>query len=103
MRSQLLFPGALLALFWGLAYSVFLWRTRPGRWLRLQQTWVSVVVGVGGNVLILGVVLDLLSWLAVLGAFGLSGGCVVGFSLFASGYVEHVEEMAEAGRSERGR
>lgn len=93
MRSEMVLPGGLLALLWGLLYSLFLWHTRPGRWLRLRETWVSVVVGVGGNLAALGLVLDVMTMLVVAGAFGLSGACVVAHSLFASEYREHVEMM----------
>lgn len=40
------------AFIWGWAWAAYLQYTRTGRWLAYQRTWLTVVVGVGGDLLI---------------------------------------------------
>ena len=40
--------------FWESSWAVFLHTTTIGRWLRLYRTWLTVVIGVGGCLAIVG-------------------------------------------------
>lgn len=48
-----------LALFWGLLWAAFLQFTTPGRYLVKRRTWITVVIGVGVDLLILLMVLPI--------------------------------------------
>lgn len=61
-----------IALFWGFAWAACLQFTRWGRWLAVQRTWITVVVGMGVNMLILWRVLDRRAWWQVMEVLGLS-------------------------------
>ena len=90
--------AGLLALLWGFAYAVLLWRTRPGRWLRVRRTWLIVVIGVGVDLMVLRLALGLEEWLLVGGVIAASGVGIVGFSLFETEYGEHRDEMGKVER-----
>lgn len=79
-----------LAVFWGLAWAAILQFTSWGRWLALRRTWVSVVIGVGVDMLILGFVLSLADWLRLVAVIVLSSIGLIGRSL----YNEHREEAS---------
>lgn len=57
--------AVLLAAIWGAVWALFLQLHPWGRWLAVRRTWLSVVVGVGVDLLILLLVLDWDSWAAV--------------------------------------
>lgn len=95
-----LFAAGFVAFFWGLGWSWVLWDTAWGRFIRLRRTWLSVVVGVGVDLLLMGVVLGLREWLWVVGIVALSAVGIVGRCLEAE-FEEHQEAMAEAGGSTR--
>jgi len=48
----MLFFACLLAFFWGCAWAAFLQFVPFGRWLVRQRTWITVVVGVGVDLLL---------------------------------------------------
>lgn len=96
-RMELL--AGFLALFWGLVWAVMLWGTGWGRFLRQRRTWLTVVMGVGGDLMIAGLVLELRAWLLVWGIVGLSAVGIVGFCLEQE-YREHRDEMDAARRGE---
>lgn len=54
----------VLATAWGFAWASAL-NTEFGTWLARRRTWLTVVVGVGADLLILVLVLDLGAWLTV--------------------------------------
>lgn len=100
--TPMLFPAGLLALLWGLVWAGVLWGTGWGRWVRLRRTWLSVVIGVGGDLLVMGLVMGLEVWLAAwlivaASAVGIVGLCWVGE------YREHREEMASFDSAASGR
>jgi hypothetical protein len=97
--DAMLFPAVLLALIWGVAWAVVLWLTTWGRFLRLRRTWLTVVAGVGVDLMIMGLVLDLRAWLMVWGIVAASAVGIVGFCL-ADEYREHREEMASFGSAQ---
>lgn len=85
------FVSALfLACFWGIAWACILQFTKWGRWLVLRRTWLSVVIGVGVDLLILGFVLSLADWLRLIAVIALSGIGLVARAL----YNEHREEAS---------
>lgn len=50
--------AALLAFVWGIVWAVFLQYHRYGQWLAIRRTWLTVVVGVGVDLALLLLVLD---------------------------------------------
>jgi hypothetical protein len=95
--NEMLLPAGLLALMWGFGWAVALWGTAWGRFLRLKRTWITVVIGVGVDMLLAGLVLAPRDWLAVWVIVAASALGIVAFCL-AQEYREHREDMAEAGR-----
>lgn len=61
--GQLIFLGAVL----GGGWALFMQRTRVGWFISTRQTWLAVVLGCAGNLLILAVYLPMEQWL-MLGA-----------------------------------
>lgn len=92
-------PAYLLAAIWGVMWALVLQTTMIGRFLAQRRTWLSVVIGVGVDVLILWWVLEPGAWTRVVTVIGLSSVGIVGRSL----YNELHEEMAtlRAAKSER--
>lgn len=71
----------VLALFWGAVWASVLQFTRMGRFLAERRTWVTVVVGVGGDLLITLLVLPLEHWLLVFSIIALSAIGIIARSL----------------------
>jgi hypothetical protein len=95
--SSILF-GILLGLGWGIAYAVFLQFTALGRYIVARVTWLSVVIGVGVDLLIAG---PLLGWnvVIILGAIiGASSIGIIARSLinYQQAHVEF-ERILDAG------
>ncbi len=63
----------LLAGIWGTLYALWLQRTRSGAFLAARMTWLSVVIGVGVNLLIALLVIDAQTWLVLVVLFFVSG------------------------------
>lgn len=55
--------AAILALLWGALWALFLQLHPWGRWLAHRRTWLTVVIGVGVDLALLAVLLDLAAWL----------------------------------------
>jgi hypothetical protein len=51
-----------LAFFWGLAWAAYLQLTEMGRFLAIKRGWLTVVVGVGGDLLIALLVMPRRAW-----------------------------------------
>lgn len=66
---------------WGSAWAAFLQRTRPGRYLAGRRTWISVVIGVGGTLVLVKPLIDLGSLAWVVAAFAASSVGIVVRSL----------------------
>lgn len=75
------------ALVWGLLLALFLQFTTIGRWLAIHRTWVTVVIGVGIDLLIALAILPLGLWGKVVLIFALSSVAIIARSL--------VNELAE--------
>lgn len=63
----------LLAGVWGTLYALWLQRTRTGAFMAARMTWLSVVIGCGANLLIALLVMEVHTWLVVVGVFVASG------------------------------
>lgn len=78
----------LLAAVWGAVWALFLQATQLGRWLVMRRTWITVVIGVGVDLLVLLLVLDWASWAAVAGVTAASSIGLIVRSIFN----EHAED-----------
>lgn len=67
--------GILLGLAWGIAYAAFLQFTSIGRYIVERVTWLSVVIGVGGDLLIAG---PFVGWPVVLAVGAIIGASSIG-------------------------
>lgn len=82
--------AVILALFWGALWAAFLQCNAWGRYLALRRTWLTVVVGVGIDLLILATVLPLEAWLLMCAVIAASSVGIIARSL----YNEHQDEKA---------
>lgn len=55
----------ILAAIWGALWAAYLQFSRYGRYLSLRRTWITVVIGVGVDLLIALLVMDLRNWLVI--------------------------------------
>ena len=81
--------AVLLGVVWGGVWAMCLQFTRWGRWLAVRRTWLTVVVGVGVDLLILALALPLEAWLLVTAVLGASSIGVIVRSLAN----EHLEDV----------
>jgi hypothetical protein len=72
----------ILAFIWGLFWAGMLQHHPLGRFLARRRTWLTVVIGVGVDLLLLYVVLALEEWLLVVAVLGLSSVGIIGRSLW---------------------
>jgi hypothetical protein len=70
----------VLAAGWGFAWARFL-NTEYGTWLARRRTWITVVIGLGVDLLLLPLILDLTEWLFVAAVIGASSIGIVWRSL----------------------
>lgn len=71
----------LLACIWGLSWAVFLQHSRVGRFMAAQRTWLTVVIGVGGDVLLLRLLLPRRDWQRVVGILAVSSIGIIARSI----------------------
>jgi hypothetical protein len=62
----------IIALIWGTIWALCLQRTQWGKWLAIHRTWLTVVIGVGVNMIILLYAIPRGIWLKVFEVFALS-------------------------------
>lgn len=86
----MVFLAIILALFWGMLWAAFLQWNEYGRYLALRRTWVTVVIGVGVDLLIALMVVRLEVWLVVCAIVIASSLGIITRSL----YNEHLDERA---------
>jgi hypothetical protein len=67
--------GILLGLAWGIAYAAFLEKTAVGRYIVERVTWLSVVIGIGGDLLIAGL---FIGWPVTLALGAIIGASSIG-------------------------
>lgn len=75
---------------WGAVWAVALQYTGWGRWLAMRRTWLTVVVGVGVDLLLLLLVLDWHQWAQVVAIVAASSIGVIVRSL----HNEHREDVS---------
>lgn len=79
---------AILALIWGAIWALFLQLHPWGQWLAIKRTWLTVVIGVGVDMALLLLVLDIRTWSAVAAVIAASSVGIIGRSL----YNEHADD-----------
>lgn len=84
--------GCLLGMLWGILWALFLEVVDLGRFIAARRAWLAVVVGVGGDLLILLIVLPLDLWLAACFVVAASAIGIIGRSL-AHEWRDHREVM----------
>jgi len=72
----------ILALIWGILWALFLQLTPYGHYLAVRRTWLTVVVGVGIDLLIAILVIPLDTWLLVVAIIAASSLGIIGRSLY---------------------
>ena len=79
--TMVLFVG-LLALVWGVVWALFVQLTRLGQFLTMRRTWLTVVIGVGADLVILALVVPLVLWLVVMMVVALSSVGIIARGLY---------------------
>ena len=79
---------AILALIWGAIWALFLQMHPWGQWLAIKRTWLTVVIGVGVDMALLLLVLDIGTWSAVAAVIAASSIGIIARSL----YNEHADD-----------
>lgn len=79
---------AILALIWGAIWALFLQLHPWGQWLAIKRTWLTVVIGVGVDMALLLLVLDIHTWTAVATVIAASSVGIIARSL----YNEHADD-----------
>jgi len=94
--APLLIPilALILALAWGVVWALALQYTRLGRFLARRRTWLTVVVGVGVDLLIALLLLELGDWLLLVALVIASSIGVIWRSLHNEGQEE--QELIDA-------
>jgi len=82
----------ILAFFWGAIWASLLQFTRLGRFLALKRTWVTVVIGVGVDLLLVKAFLSWADWLRLAAVIGLSSVGIIARSLINE-HIDHNEVM----------
>jgi len=72
--------AVVLGAIWGIVWALCL-QTYPGRFLAARFTWLTVVVGVGVDLLIALLVVPMCYWLPLAAIIGASSVAIVGRSL----------------------
>jgi hypothetical protein len=86
--------GYILAFVWGIGWAAILQYTEIGRFLARKRTWVTVVIGVGVDLLILLPLVGLEAWLQMGLVIGLSAVGIIGRSLMNE-YRELIEQVRQ--------
>lgn len=79
---------ALLALIWGAIWAAFLQMHPWGQWLAIKRTWLTVVVGIGVDLALLLLVVDIHTWSTVTAIVAASSVGIIVRSL----YNEHADD-----------
>jgi len=77
----MVFFAVVLGFFWGVIWAAFLQCTAWGQYLALRRTWLTVVVGVGIDLLILAMVVSLEMWLLTCAVIAASSLGIIARSL----------------------
>ena len=79
---------AILALIWGAIWALFLQLHPWGQWLAIKRTWLTVAVGIGVDLALLLLVLDVRTWSTVTAIVAASSVGIIVRSL----YNEHADD-----------
>ncbi len=90
----------VLALIWGVFWSVFLQVHPLGQFLVIRRTWITVVIGVGVNLLIGLLVIAFQDWVVMVMIFVFSSMGIIGRSLWNE--FEGIRGEIDVIRRERG-
>ena len=93
---DLVLLALILGFVWGAVWAAFLQFTEVGRFLALHRTWLTVVVGVGVDLLLILLFVSFEVWLPVVGVVALSGVCIIVRSL--SNERREIKEWIKVGR-----
>jgi len=80
--SDRLILALILAALWGVFWAACLQWTVWGRWMALKRTWLTVVIGVGTDLLIALLVTPLDVWAKVAGIVAVSSIGIIARSLY---------------------
>jgi hypothetical protein len=72
----------ILALLWGALWASFLQFTHLGRFLAQKRTWLTVVIGIGVDLLLLLPLIPFRTWTKILTLIGLSSLAIIFRSLW---------------------
>lgn len=86
--------AAVLGVLWGIIWALAL-STPLGRFLARRLTWLTVVIGIGVDLLIMLIVLPLEQWLAICAIVASSSIGIIGRSL-VNQWRDHLELMEAA-------
>ncbi len=78
----MLYLPAFLALIWGIVWAAFMQYSKLGRFLALRRTWITVVIGVGVDLLLMLPLLSFQAWLHLCVVFALSSIGVIFRSIY---------------------
>lgn len=81
-----------LAFVWGVLWALFIHFTALGLFLRKRRTWITVVVGVGGDLLIMLIVIPIEWWWQVVAIIVLSALSII-YECLHNELAEQLREM----------
>lgn len=73
--------GLVIAAIWGISWATFLNHTYAGRFMAARLTWLTVVIGIGVDLVIALFIIPLDAWLRVAGIITASSIAVIARSL----------------------
>ena len=79
--NQTIVLAVIVAAFWGAMWAAFIQFNYHGRFLAARLTWLSVVIGIGVDLLILALVIPLDAFIAVVAVIGASSLPIIARSL----------------------
>jgi hypothetical protein len=80
--NQAIVLAVIVAAIWGALWAAFIQFNYHGRFLAARLTWLSVVIGIGVDLLILALVIPLDALIAVVAVIGASSLPIIARSLF---------------------
>jgi len=87
----------VLALIWGIIWAAVLQFSQLGRFLAARRTWLTVVIGIGADLVLLRLMLKLSDWLRVVGIVALSSVGIIGRSVYNE-WADHREWLTRSDR-----
>ena len=80
--SAALVSALFLALIWGAIWAACLQWTMWGRWMAVRRTWLTVVIGVGADLLIALLVVPFEVWAIMTGIISISSVPIITRSIY---------------------